>query len=111
MSLKAAVKSLGIVTTVGMFLVLVMGSTVTNTGSEQGCGHSWPLCRGQLIPQMAVKTAIEFSHRAIVGIVTPLILALAVGALYLYPRRKEVRVLTALMVGFLFAQAGLGAWA
>lgn len=111
MSLKTAIKTLAIVTTVGMFLVLVMGSAVTNTGSEQGCGHSWPLCRGQLIPQMAVKTAIEFSHRAIVGVVTPLILALAAGALYLYPRRRETRVLAALMVGFLFAQAGLGAWA
>jgi heme a synthase len=111
MSLKNAVKTLAIVTTVGMFLVLVMGAAVTNTGSEQGCGHSWPLCRGQLIPQMAVKTAIEFSHRAIVGVVTPLILALAGATLYLYPRRVESRVLAALMVGFLFAQAGLGAWA
>jgi cytochrome c oxidase assembly protein subunit 15 len=109
--IKPAIKTLGVVATVGMFAVLVMGATVTNTGSEQGCGRQWPLCQGKFIPQMAVKTAIEFSHRAIVGFETVLILALAVGTLYLYWRRREVRILVPLMVGFLFLQAGLGAWA
>lgn len=108
---KTAVKSLGVIATIGMFLVLVMGATVTNTQSEQGCGHSWPLCRGQFIPQFAVKTAIEFAHRADAGIETVLILALAAGALYLYRDRREIRILAPTMVGFLFLQAGLGAWA
>ena len=94
-----------------MFAVLVMGATVTNTGSAHGCGRSWPLCHGQLIPQFAVSTAIEFSHRAVVGVETILILALAAGALFLYRDRREIKVLAPLMVAFLFLQAGLGAWA
>lgn len=109
--MKSIVKILGIVATAGMFVVLVMGATVTNTGSEHGCGRSWPLCHGKLIPQFAVSTAIEFSHRAAVGIETMLILVFAAGALFLYGRRREMQILAVLMVGFLFVQAGLGAWA
>lgn len=110
-ALKSVTRWLGVVATVGMFAVLVMGATVTNTGSAHGCGRSWPLCRGQLIPQFAVSTAIEFSHRAVVGVETMLILALAAGALYLYRGRREIRILAPIMVLFLFVQAGLGAWA
>lgn len=109
--MKQAIKLLGLVATIGMFVVLVMGATVTNTGSEHGCGKSWPLCHGQLIPQFAVSTFIEFSHRAVVGVESVLIIALAVGALYLYTRRLEIRILAPVMVAFLFLQAGLGAWA
>jgi cytochrome c oxidase assembly protein subunit 15 len=60
---------------------------------------------------MAVATAIEFSHRAVVGVESMLIIALAIAGLALYRRRKEMRILAPLMVAFLFAQAGLGAWA
>lgn len=110
-SLQRAVRLLAIITTLGMFAVLVSGSNVTNTGSEQGCGRSWPLCHGQLVPQFAISTAIEFSHRAMVGVETILILALAAGVLVLYRQRREAKILVPLMVGFLFLQAGLGAWA
>jgi cytochrome c oxidase assembly protein subunit 15 len=110
-SLQVPAKWLGVMASVGMFAVLVMGAAVTNTGSEQGCGRSWPLCHGKLIPQMAVSTAIEFSHRAVVGIESILIIALAVVSVYLYWDRLEIKVLAPLMVVFLFLQAGLGAWA
>jgi cytochrome c oxidase assembly protein subunit 15 len=101
---------LAVATTMGMFLVLVMGATVTNTGSEHGCGRSWPLCHGQLIPQFAVATAIEFSHRAVVGVESMLIIALAISAVWFF-RRKDIILLSGVMVLFLFLQAGLGAWA
>jgi cytochrome c oxidase assembly protein subunit 15 len=108
--MKRTARALGVVATIGMFIVLIMGSTVTSTGSEHGCGRSWPLCHGQLIPQMAVSTAIEFSHRAVVGVESVLILAFAALALFVY-RRRDVQILALLMVAFLFLQAGLGAWA
>ncbi len=107
----AFTKWLGVVATVGMFAVLVMGAAVTNTGSEQGCGKSWPLCHGQLIPQMAVSTAIEFSHRAVVGVESVLIILLALCAGFLIWDRREIKILAPAMVAFLFLQAGLGAWA
>src|SRR5437763_15333528 len=102
--MKRNARVLGVLATVGMFLVLIMGSTVTGTGSEHGCGRSWPLCHGQLIPQFAVSTAIEFSHRAIVGVESVLIFAFAAAALYVY-RRRDVQILAGLMIAFLFMQA------
>jgi cytochrome c oxidase assembly protein subunit 15 len=109
--IRTMLKPLGAAATAGMFVVLVMGATVTNTGSEHGCGRSWPLCHGQLIPQMAVSTAIEFSHRAVVGVESILILGFAAAALWVYGRRRDMQILAGLMVLFLFLQAGLGAWA
>jgi cytochrome c oxidase assembly protein subunit 15 len=105
------VRALSTVTTVGMFLVVVMGTLVTNSGSAHGCGNSWPLCRGQFIPQFAVSTLIEFSHRAITGVESMLVFALTAGVLWLWRRRIEIRILAPLMVIFLLAQAALGALA
>ncbi len=109
--MNRAIKIFGVVTSVGMLVVLVAGATVTNTGSEHGCGKSWPLCHGQLIPTFAVSTLIEWIHRVDAAVETILILTLSAGALYLYGRRLEMRILVGIMIGFLFLQAGLGAWA
>jgi cytochrome c oxidase assembly protein subunit 15 len=108
---EKAVKPLAVASALGMWIVLIMGATVTNTGSQTGCGPSWPLCQGQFIPQFAVSTFIEFSHRAVVGIESTLILAFAVVAWIVFHKRAEMRLLIPLMVGLLFLQAGLGAWA
>lgn len=80
-SWQGAIRALAVVASAGMFVVLVMGTVVTNTGSAEGCGRDWPLCRGKFIPEFAVKTFIEFSHRAVTGVEGLLIVALAVGAL------------------------------
>lgn len=109
--MRGLVKPLGWAATVGMFLVVVMGATVTNTGSAEGCGRSWPLCHGQLIPEFAVTTMIEFSHRAVTGIEGILLIAFAALAMIAYWRRIEIRVLGPLMIGSLLLQAGMGAWA
>src|SRR4051794_38682173 len=108
--LRRATRWLAVVTAAGMFLVLVMGSTVTVTGSGEGCGASWPLCNGRFVPEFAVSTAIEYSHRAVTGVEGILILATAVGALVFW-RRREVQILVPLMLVFLFLQAALGALA
>ena len=102
---------LAALTSGGMLLVLVMGAAVTNTGSAEGCGRSWPLCNGQFVPEFTLATSIEYSHRAVTGIESVLLLALAAAMLWLWRSSREVVVLSALMVGTLFLQAGLGAGA
>lgn len=104
-----AVKRCAVVTTVGMFLVLAMGTLVTNTNSQRGCGQSWPLCNGKFVPDFAVSTLIEYSHRVVVGPETLLVILTTVGVLYYWRARKEIRILAPAMVIFLFAQAALGA--
>ena len=94
-----------------MFIVIVMGSTVTGTGSGDGCGDSWPLCHGQFIPEYTVSAAIEYSHRIVSGIEGLLMVGLAAGALVYWRWRKEIRILVPVMMFFLLLQAGLGALA
>src|SRR5579864_6516660 len=108
---SAALRWLAVLTSGGMLLVLVMGAAVTNTGSAEGCGRSWPLCNGQFIPEFTVATAIEFSHRAVTGIESVLVIGLAAAMLTLWRRDREVVVLATLMVATLLLQAGLGAGA
>lgn len=108
---RRMVRWLALAATVGMFLVLVMGITVTNTGSAEGCGRDWPLCHGRFIPEFAVSTAIEFSHRAVTGIEGLLVVALTVGVLLYWRNRREIQFLAPVMVIFLVLQAALGALA
>jgi cytochrome c oxidase assembly protein subunit 15 len=111
MAMRRAVRWVTGLATAGMFLVLVMGAAVTSTGSGEGCGRSWPLCNGRFIPEFAVATAIEFSHRAVTGAESLLILAASAGVLWGWGRRIEARLLAPMMLFFLLLQAGLGAWA
>lgn len=106
-----ALRRLAVAATVGMFLVLIAGATVTSTGSGAGCGRSWPLCHGRVLPQFTLESIIEYSHRAVTGVEGLLIVALAIGAWRGWKRRSEVRVLVPLMIGFLVLQSILGAWA
>src|SRR3984893_19287146 len=106
-----ALRWLSVATTSGMFLVLVMGAAVTNTGSAEGCGRSWPLCNGQFVPEFTVATAIEYSHRAVTGVEGVLVVALTAAMLRLWRADREVVVLSVLMLGTLLLQAGLGAGA
>ncbi len=96
---------------VGMFLVLVMGVTVTTTGSAEGCGRDWPLCHGRFVPDFAVGPPIELSPPAVTAVEGVLIVVLAVLAAAFYWNRRPIRVLVPLMVLFLLLQAGMGAWA
>lgn len=103
------VKRLTVIAAIGMFIVLIQGSLVTTTGSEEGCGKSWPLCNGRFVPGYAVETMIEYSHRFVVGIETFLIVGAGIGAWVFWRRRSEIKVFAPVMVGFLFIQALLGA--
>ncbi len=94
-----------------MFIVLLMGATVTNTGSGEGCGTSWPLCHGEFIPEYAFETMVEYSHRLVTGVEGLLILGLSLTAFPLRRRYPELKVLIPLMVFTLLLQSGMGAWA
>ena len=109
--MESVLRKIAVAATVGMFLVLIMGATVTNTGSGEGCGDHWPLCHGEFIPSYTVETAIEYSHRLVTSIEGVLVMITAVGALVTRRGRWDIRLLVGLMVGSLFLQAGMGAWA
>ena len=96
-------------TTLGLFLVIVMGLLVTQTDSAQGCGRHWPLCHGQLIPTFNFHTLVEFSHRGMAGFVGLMIGALAIWAWVVLGRSAIVRGLAIIAVLFVIVQSLLGA--
>jgi cytochrome c oxidase assembly protein subunit 15 len=103
------VRRLAVATAALMFVVYAMGTLVTTTQSGHGCGASWPLCDGRLVPPPNAATVIEFSHRIATFLVTFFVLGTAAGALWYWRSRLEVRILAPVMVVALFAEAGLGA--
>ena len=107
--LEKWVKRLSFAAMVGMFIVLMMGSTVTNTGSSEGCGRHWPLCQGEFIPSYAVTTAIEFTHRVVTALEGVLIFAVSIGAILIRRGNRQVKVLVAVLIGTLVLQSGMGA--
>lgn len=58
-------------------LVILWGAWVRISHSGDGCGDTWPLCQGQLIPDSQLKkTWVEYSHRFTSGLYGLLVLAL-----------------------------------
>ena len=101
---------LAILSLIGIFAVNIVGFVDTETGSALGCGHDWPLCNGAVIPHVwGLQTLIEFTHRALVGVVTVLLLVTSGLAWRLYRAWREVKATIGIAVGFVFVQAGLGA--
>jgi heme a synthase len=94
---------------IGMFLVLIAGVLVTNTGAGEGCGTDWPLCNGRFVPAYTLESMIEYSHRAITGVVGLLIAAAFVATWRWKPaRNKESLTYAGGALFFTFLQAILG---
>lgn len=102
---KLAVSSL-----IATFALIMVGALVRSTGSGLGCSTSWPDCSGSLIPNFTDHhVVIEFTHRAIAGVIMILIGTLAVKA---YRGRREApRLVTPTIAAFVLVliQALLGA--
>ncbi|MCC6703548.1 MAG: heme A synthase [Thermomicrobiales bacterium] len=101
-------KPLAVAAAIGMMLTLLMGATVTNTNSGEGCGRSWPLCGGEFGSREMI---IETSHRLVTGVEGFLVLFTGIGLWRTRGHRREARVLVALMWISILVQSGMGAWA
>lgn len=102
----------GLITSIGVLIVLLQGALVTQTGSEAGCGATWPLCFGEVIPtNPAIETIIEYSHRTVSGLVGAMIIVLAIWSWKKLSHIKETKVLSILAVFLIIFQGLLGAGA
>jgi cytochrome c oxidase assembly protein subunit 15 len=110
MNLKSALKWSANLSAVGMFVVVLMGALVTKTGSGLGCGRDWPLCNGKFIPEYTVSTLIEYSHRAVSGLITVLLLVTA-ALVWLVAKRRDAKWFIGGAIFFTLLQAVLGAMA
>ncbi|MEQ6388954.1 heme A synthase [Bacillaceae bacterium S4-13-58] len=103
-------KILSVITTIGMVFVLIGGALVTKTESGMGCGSSWPLCNGEIIPSnITTELVIEFSHRAASGFVGISLLILSYLAWKYIGHIRETKILVVLSLMFLILQGLIGA--
>jgi heme A synthase len=65
-------------------VTVLLGALVRATHSGAGCGRTWPTCQGEILPELAGATAIEFTHRVASGIA---LAAVALLALMVWRRR------------------------
>ena len=103
-------KWLSVTASIIMVFILMGGALVTKTDSGDGCGKSWPLCHGELIPsEITPELIIELSHRVVSGIGGIVILALAYLAWKHIGHIREVKFLSFVSVLFLILQGLIGA--
>ncbi|KIL41251.1 hypothetical protein SD70_08335 [Gordoniibacillus kamchatkensis] len=110
MNLKSTLKWSAYCSAIIMFAVVLMGALVTKTDSGLGCGREWPLCNGKFIPEHAVSALIEYSHRAVSGLITILLLITAI-LVWLVDKRRDAKWFVGSAIFFTLLQAVLGAMA
>ncbi len=90
--------------------VIAWGAYVRASGSGAGCGSHWPLCDGQVLPRAkSTQLIVELSHRLSSGVALLLTVALVVAAFRSYPRGSLVRRGAVATMGFMLAEALVGA--
>ncbi|WP_017186011.1 COX15/CtaA family protein [Alkalibacillus haloalkaliphilus] len=105
-------KITAIVSVISMLFVLVGGALVTKTDSGLGCGRSWPLCHGQLVPSnINLELIIEYSHRLVSGLAIIIILLLSYQAWKHFRHVRETKFLIIVTLIFIVIQSLLGAGA
>jgi protoheme IX farnesyltransferase len=81
---STALRNLTLAAAIAVYLLIVTGGIVSATGAGGAC-PDWPTCMGAWTPPMETNAQIDYVHRAMTLLATPLIFASA----YLAWRRKE----------------------
>ena len=107
-------RRLALASTVVTFLLIVVGGIVRVSESGLGCGpagsgfNGWPFCNGEVVPGLDLNTIIEYTHRALAGVVGILMVSLAVLAWRRYRGHRRLVWATGALVLLVLAQGALG---
>ena len=88
---------------------ILAGAFVRATGSGDGCGATWPTCKGKIIPALSdTSELIEFSHRSVSGVL--LVVTLIIFAkTRKFQKDSSVRIVTNYLTFFVIFEALIGA--
>jgi len=88
---------------------ILAGAFVRATGSGDGCGATWPTCKGRVIPALSdTSELIEFSHRSVSGVL--LVVTLIIFAkTRKFQKDSLVRTVTNYLTFFVIFEALIGA--
>jgi heme A synthase len=104
-------RRLVLATGIATFVLIIVGGVVRVSDSGLGCGpagsgfHGWPFCNGDVVPGMDLNSVVEYTHRALAGVVSLMIISVVVLA---WRRHREYLVPAAALLGLVIAQAALG---
>jgi cytochrome c oxidase assembly protein subunit 15 len=96
-------------TLAALTLIVLTGAAVRLTGSGLGCPN-WPRCYGSALPPLSTHALIEFSNRALSGLVGVMTVVACVLAFTRRPFRRDLAVLSVLLPLGVVAQAVLGGY-
>jgi heme a synthase len=90
--------------------VILWGALVRATGSGAGCGGHWPLCNGEVLPNVSqIATVIELTHRIMSGIALLAVVAMFVWARRAFAHGHAARRWATWSLVFIVVEALLGA--
>jgi heme A synthase len=104
-------RRLVLATAIATFVLIIVGGVVRVSDSGLGCGpagsgfHGWPFCNGDVAPGMDLNSVVEYTHRALAGVVSIMIVSIVVLA---WRRHREYLVPAVALLGLILAQAALG---
>jgi len=94
---------------VSTYILIVIGGYVTTSNSGLGCGESWPLCKGAVLPSLnSPEVVIELTHRLFNSVVGVFILGLAIVTWTRYREASNIVLLSTASLVALIAQVFLG---
>ncbi|OLD55448.1 hypothetical protein AUI46_04670 [archaeon 13_1_40CM_2_52_13] len=94
---------------VSTYILIVIGGYVTTSNSGLGCGESWPLCKGAVLPALNnPEVVIELTHRLFNSVVGVFILGMAIVAWTRYKEASNIVLLSTASLVALIAQVLLG---
>ena len=88
---------------------ILAGAYVRATGSGDGCGATWPTCKGKIIPALSdTSELIEFTHRSVSGVLLVVTLIIF-SKTRKFQRGSLVRKVTNYLTFFVIFEALIGA--
>jgi cytochrome c oxidase assembly protein subunit 15 len=94
---------------ISTYLLILIGGYVTTSNSGLGCGESWPLCSGAILPSLSnPQQLIEFTHRIFNFVVAFFVLGTFILVWTKYRGERNVVLFSSASLAGLFAQVILG---
>jgi len=88
---------------------ILAGAFVRATGSGDGCGATWPTCKGRIIPALSdTSELIEFSHRSVSGVLLIVTIIIFIKTRK-FQKDSLVRTVTNYLTFFVIFEALIGA--
>ena len=101
-------KPYSLFTLVFTLITIFWGAWVRLSFSGDGCGKSWPLCEGGIVPEN-IKALTEWAHRLSSGLSFIFIFILFVLAFKIYPKKHGARFFSTASFILILIEAFIGA--